>query len=93
MKNLFDILVKANEIAKDRYAILTEKNKYTFAEYFSKARRVANFLIKEDFDLKKPFLVLIDDNEYDLFAFMGILGAGGYYVAINYKLQRKDLKK
>ncbi|MDQ0275026.1 amino acid adenylation domain-containing protein [Peptoniphilus koenoeneniae] len=93
MKNLFDILVEANKKAKDKYAILTEKNKYTFAEYLSKAKKVANFLIKEDFDLKKPFLVLIDDNEYDLFAFMGILGAGGYYVAINYKTPKERLEE
>ncbi|WP_155803749.1 hypothetical protein [Peptoniphilus sp. BV3C26] len=43
MKNLFDILVEANKKAKDKYAILTEKNKYTFAEYLSKAKKVANF--------------------------------------------------
>lgn len=93
MKNLFDMFMRTWADGQDKKAILTEKTGYTFSEYMTSARKIAGFLLKGHYDLTKPFLVLIDDSAYDLFTFMGILGAGGYYVAVNYKTPKDRLER
>lgn len=91
MNSLFDLLKKAKDTCPEKVAILTEDRSYTYKEYYENSIKAAKVISENDFDLTKPILVLIDDNEFDLFIFMGILSCGGFYVPANYKMPEERM--
>lgn len=91
MNSLFDLLKRAKDTCPEKNAILTEDSSYTYREYYENSIKAAKVISENNFDLSKPILVLIDDNEFDLFIFMGILHCGGFYVPVNYKMPEERM--
>ncbi|MDO4800264.1 MAG: AMP-binding protein [Bacillota bacterium] len=83
MDALFERLRVAAERFPDRCAIRQGQQAVSYREYYRSSSVIAHRLSRMEPDLRKPILVLITDTVTDLFAFMGILAIGGFYVPLS----------
>lgn len=85
MFNLFEFLENSYQKFPEKIAIIMPGKKINYREYYEKSILVAKNLKRMNLDLKKPFLILTNDDEKDLYIFMGILAVGGFYVSMDKK--------
>ncbi len=90
MKNLFELLKRVSENTPNKEAIITENKTYSYQEYYENALYIANFL-QDKIQGNHPTIVLVDDSEYDLFAFMAVLSLGKIYVPVNVNLSQDKI--
>ncbi len=93
MKNLFDLLEKAAKQSPKKIAIISEDRIYTYEEYYKYSLSMARYISANFHEKSEPILVLVNDSEYELFAFLGILATGRMYIPISSTYKIEDIRK
>ena len=87
------MLEKTSRKYPDRNAVTTSNSSVTFMKYQESAQRIGTALISGTGLWNNPIAVLLPKSERALFAFMGILYSGNYYVPIDYASPKERLDK
>ena len=91
MKNILEYLEKTAYENKDKIAVIEEDKKCTYIDLLENSKRIGSYLSKKDI-LRKPIPVLMEKGINALYAFFGIVYAGGFYVLLNPELPNSRLK-
>lgn len=85
--NVLEYLENSSENYPDKKAFIDEKSSISFCELecFSKALGCA-ISSRTDNTIKRPIVILVDNNVFDIVGFMGVLYSGNFYVPIDSKM-------
>ncbi|MDO4619100.1 MAG: amino acid adenylation domain-containing protein [Lachnospiraceae bacterium] len=86
MKNsIISWLEEAAAVCPDRTALEDTTDSYTYAQYRRNARRIASYLMTECGvkETGRPVVVYIDRNALSVFAFLGAVYTGNFYVPVD----------
>ncbi len=87
--NLVSLLEKRAEEHPDKIFLYTEGRNYTFKELREEASRVAGFLKRKGLRKGERVAILSLNSPRFVFAFFGVMFAGGIPVPLNYLLERE----
>lgn len=90
--NVLEYLESSSKNYPDKKAFVDEKNVISFKELetFSKALGCA-ISNKTDSTIKRPIVILVDNNVFDIIGFMGVLYSGNFYVPIDSNMPKARL--
>ena len=82
MENVIELLERLVEQDESKVLFVDELGSYTRADVFSKAKKVASYLVHRGIS-KEPILIRVNRKATSLIAFFGIALSGNYYIPVD----------
>ena len=92
MKNVLEFLEDTIKSNKTKTAIIKEQERCSYTELLENSKRVGS-AISRYIEKKEPIAVLMDKSINTIYAFLGIVYAGGFYTLLNPDLPQIRLEK
>lgn len=91
--NVLDYLENSSKNCPSKLAFSDENNSITFNLLREYAQSLGSTIaLKTDNTIKRPIIVMVKNNAYDIVGFMGTLYSGNFYVPIDEKMPKERLE-
>ena len=90
--NVLDYLENSAKYYPNKLAFADEKNSITFNLLKEYAEALGSVIARETNNtIRRPIIVMVKNNAYDIVGFMGTLYSGNFYVPIDEKMPKERL--
>lgn len=91
--NVLDYLENSSKNYPNKLAFVDDSNSITFNNLKKYSQSLGTAIaLKTNNSIKRPIIVMVKNNAYDIIGFMGVLYSGNFYVPIDEKMPRQRLE-